>query len=397
MRLRVPAAAAAIWLSACAFAHAQVAAPRPAPYVPASRAWGFVLRHWFESDFGKAAPVSPLLAALRPLDLVEPGPRLLAAPLVGELAQALPSAGAFATLTPERRLELLEAAAARARKDAAERAADILAEGLPDRDLPGAVPLSEQLAGPLSLYLPEATAAAVAKAAPALGARLEAARERLVDSAEKTAEALGKTPEPEPPYLRARRAASPEEAARLARDFAWGLRSTTDLEAKRGYVNALWEFAERRPSKDSHRTAASALIRELNPRRRASEKHRLLVLQALRALADHTPYESVERRVVAAALDLAGRFGGDRVTREAAFVAEAVAMTSPFASVRKLVLKACRERLSWTGDEGRKPDLERRIADLERPVPRDYWPSWKPPKPPTFLERLWSLLTASRR
>lgn len=392
MHLRAPAAVVFCVLASARFADAQAVAARPVPFTPATMSWGFVLRHFFESDFAKTAPLSPLLQALQPLDLIKPDPRLLAGPLASALATAAPTPGAFASLPEARRLELLEAAASAARRDAVTRAAAVVSAGLPDDAVADAAPLAEQLAGPLGIYLSNEAPPGLAKAVSELRSRLEELRRTLPASLERQAEALGGSREPETPYLRARRATSPAEAARLAREFSWSLRRSGSLETRREYVSAFWELAETQPSKASHRIAASALIRELGLRRRRTEKHRIHVLRAMRALADRTPYESVERRLVGAALDESARAVRDGVAREADFTAEAVATVSPFPSVRRLAARSHRESLSWTGDEDRRRDLERRIERLEQPVRTDWWPSWKPPRPPSWRDRLATLL-----
>lgn len=360
---------------------------RPASFQPASTAWGFVLRRFFESDFGRSAPLPPLLEALRPLDLMRPEPRLLAGPLTRSLASSMP-AGRFAGLPDEQALDALRQASEEAARDAAARADQALG-AVADEDVEEAAGLLGQLSGPLSLYVPGATSRRAGEALPALRARLEAARaSRVLSAAERAARAMSPSPEPATlePHLRVRRAQGPRETARLAREFAAGLSRDPDLEAKRRYVNGLWEIAEAPPYRVAQRVAARALARELR-RSGRDDKHRLLVLRAMHALAGKTPYEEVERRLVGVALKESGSTR-DAVAREAEFTVESVAVSSPFKSVRRMALRHFREASLWTGDDARRQEHERRVSRLQGPPAAGYWPSWKPPRPPSLWGRV---------
>ncbi len=329
----VPALLAILLSASAAFSQVVV---RPVTVPPSSIAWGVTLRHFFESDFGKAAVLPPSLEPLRTLDLASAEGRLLAGPFTLAMTERGLTPGLFSTLSKKRRLAALAAAA-----------------GVVER---GELPSPEEIAS-----------------------RLEA-----------TAKALGVRAE-EPPYLRVRAAADGREVARLAGEFSTELRRAGDDEKARAFVSALWEVSSAPPSYRAHRTAARALTRDLG-RRRRGDKHKVLVLQAMRALGDRTPYESVELMIIKSAMDISRTSYRDPVTQAADLAADSIATLSPFPGVRKFASKQFEETAQWAADDQRRAELERRANVLKSPPAPGYWPSWKPKLSPSLWNRLLALV-----
>ncbi|MBI5201028.1 MAG: hypothetical protein HY925_05535 [Elusimicrobia bacterium] len=305
-------------------------------YPPASAAWGITLRHFLESGYGREASLAPTLQPLRGVDLATADGRQLAAPFVLAMTERGLTPGLFSALSKKRRLAALNLAAA------------TVEEG--------------------KLPSPEAIAARMSETAKALGTSVDDA-----------------------PYMRVRKAADGGEVRRLASEIAGDLRSAPDDEKAREYVSALWEVSSAPPSYWAHRTAAHALSGELG-RRRRGDKHKILVLRAMKALGDRTPYESIELGLIKSAMEYSRISFRDPVTREADFVADNIATLSPFPRVRKFASKQFAESAQWAADDDRRRDLERRAEALKGPPSPGYWPTWKPARPPTLWERFLSLV-----